>query len=116
MRRSRRGYHRAPYVLPGSLSVAGLHRVGMATVWQHPQAAAEDQRIVDITWIIENSAIDGGDAHFIAVIAYPAHYSAGDATRREYALRQIIHRRIQRAKAEYIGTGDGVCRDAQYIT
>src|SRR5437660_1333258 len=42
----------------------------MAAVWQYTQTAAEDERVIYIACMVEYSAIDGGNTHFIAIVAH----------------------------------------------
>src|SRR5579884_610512 len=95
--------------------VARLRLMGMTAMGQDAQAAAEDQRVVDIAWLVENGAVYRGNAHLVAVVAHAIHDAFGDAARREYAVRQPIGRRGERAEAEYVGAGNRLRRDAQHV-
>ena len=66
--------------------VLGL--VTMRAVWQHAEAAAEDQRIGGVTWVIQHRAVDGRDAHLVAVVFDAVNHAFGDAARVQHARRQ----------------------------
>src|SRR5579883_3133200 len=95
--------------------VARPRLLRMAAVRQHAQAATEDERVVDIAFIIKYRAVDGGNAHLVAIVAHAADDAAGDTPGRKHADRQALSRSLRRAKAENIGAGNGLRGDAQHV-
>src|SRR5579885_2810126 len=93
-----------------------LYLARMAPVWQNAQTATVDQRIINITRVIKDGSVHSRNAHLVAVIAYAIDHTIGDALRRKDAGSQFVHRRIGWPKAEHIGTGNWLSRDAEYIT
>src|ERR1700682_1447563 len=98
-------------VAPGATAqydyaVTGLHAAWMAVPRQDAQASAEDQRVEEIAGMIDNGTVDGGNAHFIAIVAHTVHHAASNTARRKKACWQLFRGSIGRAKTEYIGTGD----------
>src|SRR5450432_3850565 len=85
---------------------AWLNIVGMTTMGQNTQATAEDQGIINIAGMIKDSAITGGDAHLISIIAHTIDDAACDTAWREYAGRKFFGKCLKGAEAEYICTWD----------
>src|SRR5437879_2015742 len=87
----------------------------MTPMGQQAKAAAEDQRIIDIAGMIKHRAIDRGDAHLIAIVAYPAYYARSHATRSQNASRQRLHVRLWWSKTQHICAGNRLRRHAQHV-
>ena len=83
---------------------------------QKTQTAAEDQRIIRISWMIEDRAIDRRNTHLIAIVANTINDATGDTPWCQYALRQFIGWCAQWAKAKHIGGGDGLSGDTNNVT
>ena len=87
----------------------------MATVGQQPDTATEDQRIAQVTHIIENRTVDGGQSQLITIVANPSDHAVGNPARMENASGQLVVREILWAKAEYIGGRNWPRRNADNI-
>ena len=96
-------------------AIARLHFAWVAPTRQHAEASTKDERVIKVPFIIENGTVDGGDAHLITVVTYTIDYTASDTPGWKNTCRQFLDRRIQWAKAEDIGAGNWLRRDAQYI-
>ena len=53
------------------------------------QTTAEDQRVGGVAGIVEERAVDRGDAHFVAVVLDAGNHAAGDAPRMQHTGRQV---------------------------
>ena len=78
-------------------------------------AAAEHQRIGGIAGVVEDRAVDGGDAHLVAIVFDAGHDASRDAARMQHAGGHFRVGHVQRAKAKDVGVGDGPRRDADNI-
>src|SRR5579883_2721069 len=96
--------------------ISRLDRAWMAPLRQDAQAAAVDQRIVNIARVIQDGSVHGGNTHLVTIIAYAIDHTIGDALWRKDARGQFVHRGIGRTEAEHIGTGNRLSRDAEHIT
>src|SRR5437660_9102404 len=96
--------------------VPRLDRAWMTSLRQDTQAAAVDQRVINITGVIKDGPVHSGNAHLVAIIADAIDHAIGNALRRKDAGSQLVHRCVGRAEAEYIGTGNRLSRDAKYVT
>src|SRR5437867_1320763 len=67
-------------------------------------AAAEDEGVSDVAVVEINGAVDGGDAHAVAVIAHAGDYLLEDPPRVDNAFGQGFLIRIR--DAEDVGVGD----------
>src|SRR6185312_15083257 len=65
--------------------VAWLGLARMATTRQDTQTTTEDQRIIEISWMIKNGTIHSWNAHLIAVVTHTVYHAASNAPRRENA-------------------------------
>src|SRR6266852_4747022 len=80
-------------VTPGSSS---NHYDEIADLWllvgrhtgNQPDRAAKNQRIGQIAVVKQDSAVDGGDPHAVAVVADAGHHAAHDFSGVEHAGRQ----------------------------
>ena len=89
--------------------MAGLHFLGDVLDRDDAGGAAEDEGIVDEGVVELDRAIDGGDAHAVAVIAHAAHHATHDAERMDHVLGlDVFLLDVRRAKAEHIERGDGL--------
>ena len=95
--------------------VAGLRLRAVRALGRDAHAAAVDQRIGDVVFVVENRPVDGGDAHLVAVVLDAGDHATRDAARVERAFRHVAIRHIQRAEAEHVGVGDGARRDADHV-
>src|SRR5438876_847074 len=95
--------------------ISRLRLSWVASMWQDAKATAKDERVIHISLVIEDSAVDSRNAHFIAIVAHTIDYSAGDTMGRKDTSRQLITGRFRRSEAENICTGNGLRRNAQNI-
>ena len=65
-------------------------------------ATTKHQRISRVAWIEIDGTIDGGDAHFIAIILNPAHNPGGDPAWMQDTIWQSIRGLVLRSKTEEI--------------
>src|SRR5439155_3589885 len=83
---------------------------------QDAKTTAKDERVIHTSLVIEDSAVDSRNAHFIAIVAHTIDYTAGDTMGRKDTSRQFITGRVRRSEAENICTGNGLRRNAQDVT
>ena len=65
--------------------------------------------------IVEERAVDRGDAHLVAVILDTGNDAAGDAPRMQHARRQRLEGQVLRAKAEHVRIGNRPRADPDHI-
>jgi hypothetical protein len=80
--------------------VTGMHLLECLVLWNQPDGAAEHERVGEVALIEEDRAIDGRNAHAVAVVAHASHDAAHHASRMQHALRQLIRGEIRRREAE----------------
>ena len=68
--------------------------------------AAVNQRIAQVALIEADGAVDGGNAHAVAVIAHAGDDALHHLERVQHARRQRLRRRVRRREAEHIGVAD----------
>ena len=83
--------------------VADVRRLVDRALGDQPAGAAEDQRIADIARIEADRAVDGGDAHAVAVIAHAVDHAAHQPARMDGAGRQGRRIGVEFAEAEHVG-------------
>ena len=88
-----------------AISLPRLCRVGV--LWEQAYGAAENERIPQITAVVDNRTVDGWQAQFIAVIADSGYDALTYARRVQHARRQFFAGQILRAKAEEVCAGNG---------
>src|SRR5437879_3745703 len=86
--------------------VARLRLLAAAVYRNQPHRAAEDERVAEITLVEADGAIDGGDAHAVAVVAHSGHDAFQDLNRVQHARRQQLGRRIGRGEAKDVGVAN----------
>ncbi len=74
---------------------------------QYAGAAAEDERVAQVAFVIEDGPVDSGQAELVAVVTYAGYYAGGDASRVEQPFGQLLVGVVLRAKAEHVGGGNG---------
>ena len=91
----------------GDEQMAGLHFLGDVLDRDDAGGAAEHQGIVNEGVVKLDRAIDGGDAHAVAVVAHAAHHATHDAEGVDDVLRfDVFLFDVGRAKAEDVDGGD----------
>ena len=78
----------APAQDDDQIADAGLG--GVAADGQQAGAAAEDQRVAQIAFVIEDRAVDRGQAKLVAIVADARDDAGGDALRVQHARRQVV--------------------------
>ncbi|MCB9844737.1 MAG: hypothetical protein H6811_01945 [Phycisphaeraceae bacterium] len=68
--------------------IAGVGRAVHTIPRHHADAAAEDQRIAHVAIVELDRAVDGGDAHAVAIVAHARNDVGEDATGMEAAGRK----------------------------
>ena len=88
----------------------GCTCVRMTPMRQNAQTATEDQRIIDIAWMIKYGPVDSGNAHLIAIVAHTVDDATGNAARRKHtcgqALRRVSNGPKQRISVQAIGCAE----------
>src|SRR5436309_4847822 len=97
-------------------SISRLYLAWVASVRQDAKATTKDKRVINIFLVIKDSTVDGGNTHFIAIVAHTIDYTAGDTMWRKDTSRQFISERVRRSEAENICAGNWLSRDAQHVT
>ena len=68
--------------------------------------AAVNQRVAEVAFVEEDRAVDGRDAHSVAVVADAGDDAFNDAARVKDAVRQLVRVELRRREAENIGVAD----------
>ena len=92
-------------VAPGAAAdrhdqVAGPHLLSRLVDRDQADGAAIDERIAEIARIEANRAVDGRNAHAVAVIAHAGDDALHDLPRMQHARRQTFGRRVGRGEAK----------------
>ncbi len=99
----------------GNDQIARLRGCAMRAARQQPQAAAVHQGVCGVAGVINDRAVDGGDAHLVPVIFDAMNDAGGNAPWVEHASRQAVGRQIGGTKAEDVCVGNGAGADAQNV-
>src|SRR5438128_12575422 len=84
--------------------ISRLRLSWVASMRQDAKATTKDERVIHISLVIEDSAVDSRNAHFIAIVANTIDYTTADTMGRKHTSRQYITRRISRSKTDNICT------------
>ena len=95
--------------------IARLRRRAVNAARRNAHAAAVDQRVGDVVRVIQNRAVDGGDAHLVAVILDARHDAARDTARVERAAGHVRVRHIERTETQHVRVGDGLRGNAHHV-
>ena len=86
--------------------VAGLRGLAALVARDQADVAAVDQRVAEVALVEEHRAVDGGDAHAVAVVAHAGDHALHHAPRVQHAGRHLVRGQVGRAEAEDVGVGD----------
>ncbi len=86
--------------------VVGLRLLERLVTGNQPHGTAIDQRIAEIALVEVDRAVDGGNAHAVAVVAHSGHHALHDAARVQRAGRHVLGRRLGRGKAKHVGVAN----------
>ena len=92
----------------GHDQVVRLRLLERFIVGQQANVAAVDQRIAEVAGIEIEGAVDGGDAHAVAVVADAGHDAFHHPPGMQHAGRERFGGRIGRGEAEDVGVADGL--------
>jgi len=84
-------------------------------VGEDAQAAAEDQRVGRIAGIVEDRAVDGGDAHLVAVVLDSGSHAVSDVSGMQHPGRQFLEGQVGRTEAQHVGIGNRPRADADDV-
>src|SRR5947207_2946131 len=88
--------------------ISRLYLSRVASMWQDAKATTKDERVIQISLVIEDGTVDSRNAHFIAIVAHAIDYTTGNPMRRKDTSRQFIAGPVWRSEAENICTGNGL--------
>ncbi len=92
--------------------IARLYSLLDAIARDCADAAAEDQRIPQISRVKPHRAVDGWDAHAVAIVAYAGGDAPKDRARMNDALGYRVHRPVGVCDTEDVGIGNGLGAEA----
>ncbi len=90
-------------------------RIDAFSARQHAQATAEHERVGGVARMVHDRAVDGRDAHLVAVIGHAVHHAVHHALRVQRTGWQPVKIRVQRPEAQHVRVGDRARTDADHV-
>ncbi len=78
--------------------------------------AAIYERIGNVTFVVPDGPVDGGDTHFVAVVLNAGHHARGNAARMQHTFRQRFNGRVRGAEAQHVRGGNRFGGNADHVT
>src|SRR5215216_4845243 len=95
--------------------VAHLRFLAMLSFWRNADTTTKDKRVSSIAFVVQDRAVDGGNADLVAIILHPGHHTGLNAARMQNTFRQGIWIQVLRAKTEHVCVRNWLRRNTKDI-